>query len=114
MPTSANSPLKTFTQPVFGFSTFFILAITSLGVLSPDFAKTFFGQLQNWLVVNTSWFYVLSVGSILFFALWLMMSRLGDIKLGPEDSGPRFPFFSWFSLKSPPKIKFCFILLISI
>jgi len=96
-----HSILRTFTQPVFGLSTFFILAITLLGVVSPEYAKSFFGYLQNWLVVNTSWFYILSVGSVLFFVLWLMMSRLGDIRLGPDDSEPEYSYFSWFYMLLP-------------
>jgi choline/glycine/proline betaine transport protein len=58
----------------------------------------FFKVVQKWLIINTSWVYVLSVGVVLFFALYLMMSRLGDIKLGPDHSEPDYKNTSWFAM----------------
>lgn len=34
----------------------------------------------------------------LFFAVWLMLSRLGDIKLGPDHSEPEYSYVSWFAM----------------
>lgn len=48
--------------------------------------------------MNTSWIYVLFVGMILFFAVWLMFSRMGDIKLGPDHSVPEYKNLSWFAM----------------
>jgi choline/glycine/proline betaine transport protein len=58
----------------------------------------FFKSIQGWLIAKTSWIYVLAVGSILFFSLYLMLSRLGDIKLGPDHSEPDYTNLSWFSM----------------
>ena len=38
------------------------------------------------------------MGSLFFFALYLMISRLGDIKLGPDHSEPDYGNISWFSM----------------
>ncbi len=38
------------------------------------------------------------MGIILFTSLWLMVSRLGDIKLGPDHSEPGYTNLSWFAM----------------
>ncbi len=76
--------------PVFFASTAIIILITVFGGLFPQMTETVFKGIQGWIVVNTSWFYVLCVGSILFFVVWLMFSRLGNIKLGPDHSTPDY------------------------
>ena len=48
--------------------------------------------------MNTSWMYVLAVGTFLFFAVWLIVSRKGDIRLGPDHSSPEFSNLSWFAM----------------
>lgn len=60
--------------------------------------NSFFKNIQTWLVAKTSWFYILSVGTILFLCLFLMLSRLGDIRLGPDDSRPEHSNLSWFAM----------------
>lgn len=41
---------------------------------------------------------MLGVGSVLFFSIWLMFSRMGDIKLGPDHSEPQYGNLSWFAM----------------
>jgi choline/glycine/proline betaine transport protein len=58
----------------------------------------FFSTIQAWIIAKVSWIYVLFVGIMLFTSLYLMMSRLGDIKLGPDHSEPSYTNFSWFTM----------------
>lgn len=83
---------------VFYSSTVVILAITCFSILLPQVMEKTFKFSQSWLATNVSWFYVLCVGSILFFSLWLMLSRFGNIKLGPDHAQPDHNYFSWFSM----------------
>ena len=69
-----------------------------MGSLFPNQAKPFFDGVQIWLVENTSWIYILAVAIILIFSIWLMVSRLGDIKLGPDHSIPEYKNWSWFAM----------------
>lgn len=85
-------------KTVFSLSSFFILIITVIGSIWPKNLNSFFKAIQSWLITNTSWIYVLAVGTILFTCLWLMLSRLGDIKLGPDHSEPDYTNISWFSM----------------
>lgn len=83
---------------VFFVSTAFIALITAFGSIWPQASREFFQQIQNMLITYTSWMYVLSVGSLLFFSFWLMLSRYGDIKLGPDHSEPEYTKLSWFAM----------------
>lgn len=40
----------------------------------------------------------MGVGTILFFSFWLITSRMGDIKLGPDHSEPEYDNLSWFAM----------------
>lgn len=91
-------PSQNLNKSVFYSSAFFISLITAIGSIWPKALSTFFKSIQSWLITNTSWIYILAVGSILFITLWLMVSRLGDIKLGPDHSEPDYNNLSWFSM----------------
>ncbi|SCY54135.1 BCCT family transporter [Desulfoluna spongiiphila] len=58
----------------------------------------FFGPLQAAISSNAGWFFVWTMNIILFFALYLMFSRYGDIRLGGEDAEPDFSTMSWFAM----------------
>ncbi|MEC9282062.1 MAG: BCCT family transporter [Bdellovibrionota bacterium] len=83
---------------VFFSSAIFIFLITITGAFFPESLSNFFNMVQSWLIQKVSWIYILSVGSILFFCIFLMMSRLGDIKLGPDHSEPDYSYTSWFAM----------------
>jgi choline/glycine/proline betaine transport protein len=83
---------------VFFGSFFFILIITAIASIWPVELGAFFKSVQSWLVVKTGWVYVLTVGTTLFVSFWLIVSRLGDIKLGPDHSEPEFKNLSWFAM----------------
>ncbi|NQZ00818.1 MAG: BCCT family transporter [Bdellovibrionales bacterium] len=85
-------------KTVFLGSSFLISLVTGLGALFPVQAGFTFDAIQDWLIAKTSWFYIASVATILFFAFWLIFSRLGDIRLGPNDAKPEYGFFAWFSM----------------
>lgn len=58
----------------------------------------FFGPLQAAISSNAGWFFIWTMNIILFFALYLMFSRYGDIRLGGEDAEPDFSTLSWFAM----------------
>lgn len=83
---------------VFWTSAAIILAILVLSVLATDAVGDFFQWLQGGIVYRFGWFYILSMTGFLGFAFWLMFSRFGNIKLGPDDSEPDFSMLSWFAM----------------
>ena len=88
----------TMNKNVFFSSFIFILILTGIASIWPSELGEFFKSLQTIIVAKTGWIYVVMVGTILFLCLWLIASRLGDIKLGPDHIDPEYGNISWFSM----------------
>ncbi len=84
--------------PVFFISAGLILAFVLFGALFTDQASRLFVAAQATITVDFGWFYVVSVAGFLLFILFLMFSRYGDVKLGPDDSEPEYSYISWFAM----------------
>ena len=67
------------------------------GVFSAESA-VLFARLQNWLVVNLGWYYILVVAIFFAFIVYLALSRFANIKLGPDDSEPDYSYQSWVAM----------------
>lgn len=96
-----ETPLKrssTINPPVFYGSAVLIAALVLFASIFPKVAQNFFSQLQNWILENVSWFYILAVALILLSTLFLAFSRYGDIKLGPDHSEPDYNSTTWFAM----------------
>ncbi|QOY94462.1 BCCT family transporter [Massilia sp. UMI-21] len=84
--------------PVFYISAGLILTFALFGALFPEQAGSVFALLQAAIVRDFGWFYILAVAVFLIFVLFLMMSRYGDVKLGPDESEPEYSYISWFAM----------------
>lgn len=84
--------------PVFYTSAGVTLAFAMLGAVFPERANALFTRLQAAVVEDFGWLYIAAVAGFLMFALFLMFSRYGDIKLGPDDSEPDYGSLSWFAM----------------
>ncbi|KMV28897.1 choline transporter [Photobacterium swingsii] len=89
---------KDINKPVFFISLVIIALLSFVGVLWPDSAQNYFGAIQKWFVTQASWLYILSVAIFLIFLVFVMCSRMGDIKLGPDHSEPDYTFGSWVAM----------------
>jgi choline/glycine/proline betaine transport protein len=54
--------------------------------------------IQNAIYKNLSWVYILLVSFFLIFLLILAFSKIGNIRLGAENSSPQYSFFSWIAM----------------
>jgi len=84
--------------PVFFVSAVLILAFAAAAALFPQRFGNAFTALQAGIVRDFGWFYILAVAFFLIFVIFLMMSRYGDVKLGPDDSEPEYSYLSWFAM----------------
>ncbi|MGC8099431.1 BCCT family transporter [Metapseudomonas otitidis] len=94
---TSSSP-STLNPPVFFGSAALIFALVLYSTLAREQAQDLFSQLQSWIIVNASWFYVLTVALILITVVFLAVSRFGDIKLGPDHSQPTYRNSTWFAM----------------
>lgn len=88
----------TINPPVFYTSAAIIIALVIFASAAPDTAQSVFGAVQDWIMENVSWFYVLTVALILMAIAFMAMSRYGDIKLGPDHSTPDYSNTTWFAM----------------
>ncbi|MDR6216375.1 choline/glycine/proline betaine transport protein [Paracidovorax wautersii] len=97
---SAEAPRRRMqiNPPVFYLSAALVLAFAVYGAVFTDQAGRVFNAIQARIVEDFSWLYVASTAGFLFFVLFLMASRYGDIKLGPDDSEPEYSYPSWFAM----------------
>ena len=94
----AQRAVQTINPPVFYGSAVLILLLVGYTVLFPEDASSRFSSLQTSIMINASWFYVMTVALILLCVAFLGLSRYGDIKLGPDHAEPSFSFGSWFAM----------------
>ena len=84
--------------PVFIPAFAVMLIFLGMGVFFPNILEAYIGTFQEWVITNLGWFYILGVALILGFCLFLMVSRLGDIKLGLDHTLPEHGYLSWFTM----------------
>jgi len=83
---------------VFPVSALVILAFVVGGVVAPGWMGEWLAAAQSWVTGTMGWFYILSVGAFLAFAVYLFFSRFGDIKLGKDEDEPEFSYMTWFAM----------------
>lgn len=94
----ARRPWIQVNPPVFFVSAALILLFAAASALFPERVGAAFTTLQAAIVRDFGWFYILAVAAFLIFVLFLMMSRYGEVKLGPDDSEPEYSYLSWFAM----------------
>lgn len=86
-------------DPVLGILSMLLImgfvAFTSINVKD---AATIFDGLKGLILKNFNWYYVGLVSAFFFICAWLMISKLGSVKLGTDDEKPEFSTFSWLSM----------------
>lgn len=84
--------------PVFLISGAVIVAFVVLGVLFTEATGSAASAVQSFITTYFGWFYIVAVSFFLIFAIVLMFTRYGSIRLGPDDSRPEFSTWSWFAM----------------
>jgi choline/glycine/proline betaine transport protein len=85
-------------RAVFVPSIVFLLSTVGVVLLFPDASSSAFGALQAAIIENASWFYGLVMAILLITSGVLAFSRVGNIRLGPDNSSPDYSLFSWLSM----------------
>ncbi len=79
-----------------GFISLIILSL--LCAIFPNLMSEALTTIQNTIYKNLSWVYILLVSFFLIFLLILAFSKIGNIRLGAENSSPQYSFFSWIAM----------------
>jgi choline/glycine/proline betaine transport protein len=97
MSDSTLAPAK-LNPPVFYTASGLVVLLLIYAVTFPTQAEAVLGGLQNAIIVNFGWFYILTVAIILITVVFLGLSRYGEIKLGPDHASPDYSNLTWFSM----------------
>jgi len=91
--------IRRHTNPsVFFASGALVLVFSVAGVAEPERFKGAALTLRAAIGTYFGWFYVLATALFLGLALWLMASRFGRLRLGPDTARPEFGLFSWVAM----------------
>lgn len=75
-----------------------IIVFVLFATIFPATATDMFNAIQSNVIKWFGWYYVAAIAIFVVFALWIGLSRYGDIKLGKDDDEPEFSVMSWFAL----------------
>lgn len=95
---SGEVPVPKPNWPVFIISSALIIAMALYAGLGRESAANTLANVTAWIGTNLGWFYVLTATIAVVFVLYIAFSNVGDIRLGPDHSRPKFNTFSWASM----------------
>ncbi|QRG65167.1 glycine betaine uptake BCCT transporter [Brevibacillus choshinensis] len=82
----------------FLISLLIVLAIVSVGVISPALFSQAASKILTLTTTNFGWFYLIVTFGFLTFCLFLAFSKYGQITLGEDDDEPEFSLPTWFAM----------------
>jgi len=83
---------------VFWPSLIAIVAVVAFAVIAPETTDKVFNGMNDWIVANLGWWYMLVVGVFVVVAIGIGVSKYGKIRLGRDDEKPEFGLMSWFAM----------------
>lgn len=60
--------------------------------------EQWFANMQTLVSSHVGWFYILLVNALLFFAIYMGVSKYGHIRLGGKNARPEFSRAAWFAM----------------
>lgn len=85
-------------NPVFAISGLTIVAFVFFSLVFREQAGEFFGWLRTTLTSNFDWVFMIACNIFVVFALFLVVSPLGKIRLGGDDAKPDYSYVAWISM----------------
>lgn len=75
-----------------------IIIFIGFTIYNPTLTNKFLAGVKNSITDNFNWFFIISSNLFIIFPLYLIFSRLGEIKLGGPEANPDFSNFAWYSM----------------
>ncbi|WP_044894159.1 glycine betaine uptake BCCT transporter [Bacillus alveayuensis] len=91
------------TTPVFSISVIIAIVFIIWGVI-PENNLPYLNlaavteKIHSFIIEKFGWFYLLSATGFLIFAISLIFSQYGHIKLGKDDDQPEYSYLTWFAM----------------
>ncbi|NYF99529.1 BCCT family transporter [Janibacter cremeus] len=75
-----------------------VIGVSLFSIIFSETAGQLWNSIQGHIVSGFGWFYTLAIASFVVFAIFLAVSRFGNITLGRENEKPEFNLVSWFAM----------------
>ncbi|MBD3783587.1 MAG: BCCT family transporter [Micrococcales bacterium] len=75
-----------------------IASFVVLALALPDRMGDLFTTLNNTVVGDLGWYYILIVSGFVLFSIWIALSPMGRVVLGKDDEKPEFSLTAWFAM----------------
>ncbi len=85
-------------NPVFLISGLSIVAFVFYALALPDQASTLFSWLFSAVTKGFDWFFLGSANIFVLFCLMLIVTPLGNVRLGGADATPDYTYVGWFAM----------------
>ena len=89
--------VKSKVTPVFYISLAIAFVFILWGVFFPGNLETILGYVNDFISNTFGWVYMLAMTGFVIFAIFLIISPYGKIRLGRQDEKPQYNAFTWFS-----------------
>ena len=83
--------------PVFYISLAIAFVFILWGAIFPANVESVLGTINDFISNKFGWVYLLAMTGFVVFALYLIISPYGKIRLGKQDEKPQYSYFTWFS-----------------
>lgn len=83
---------------VFIIASVIIIVFSVWVMMVPSSAQATMKTLVGWIAENVGWFYVLTVTVVIGFVLWVALSKVGSVRMGPDHSRPQYKLFTWVAM----------------
>ncbi|MGO3311023.1 MAG: BCCT family transporter, partial [Brevibacterium aurantiacum] len=75
-----------------------ILGVALLAIFLPDGTSKVLTSINDWIVADLGWYYMLVIGGFVIFSVVIGFSKFGKITLGRDGEKPEYGVFSWFAM----------------
>ncbi|QDI90731.1 BCCT family transporter [Salicibibacter halophilus] len=82
---------------VFWVSLIIAAVFIAWGTFFPENVETILGAIDGFIATNLGWFYMLVMTFFVLFAIFMVVTPFGRIKLGRPDEKPEYSYFTWFA-----------------
>lgn len=88
----------TFTHNVAYPGLLVLISLSLVCAFFPTLSNKSLTWVQSAIYNNLSWLYILLVSFFFIFLMVLAFSKIGNIRLGADNSSPQYSFFSWIAM----------------
>ncbi|PHQ83091.1 MAG: BCCT transporter [Thalassobium sp.] len=85
-------------NPVFVISAAMIVLFVAIALIWPEGSKETFLAMRDYVKSTFDWFFLLSANFFVIFALFLIVSPWGKIRLGGSEATPDYSYPAWFAM----------------